>query len=51
MAPQGEEVLLRIAEPPSYAALLVHAHSIKDPTLFGPCTRMVTADAARDAGT
>lgn len=45
--PQGEEVLLRIADPAVTRALLVHAHSIKDPTLFGPCTHVVTADAAR----
>lgn len=44
--PQGEEVLLRIADPAVTHALLVHAQSIKDPTLFGPCKQIVTADAA-----
>lgn len=44
--PQGEEVLLRIADPAVTHALLVHAKSIKDPTLFGPCTQIVTTDAA-----
>ena len=44
--PQGEEVLLRIADPAVTHALLVHAQSIKNPTLFGPCTQLVTADAA-----
>lgn len=44
--PQGEEVLLRIADPAVTHALLAHADTIKDPTLFGPCTQIVTADAA-----
>lgn len=43
--PQGEEVLLRIADPAVIHALLAPAHSIKDPTLFGPCTQIVAADA------
>ncbi|WP_426206956.1 DUF4123 domain-containing protein [Pseudomonas sp. TWP3-1] len=46
MHPQGEEVLLRIADPAVMHALLAHAETIKDPTLFGPCTQVVTADAA-----
>jgi hypothetical protein len=44
--PQGVEVLLRLADPAVIHALLGQAHSIKDPTLFGPCTHVVTADAA-----
>ena len=44
--PQGEEVLLRIADPAVTHALLTHAQSLKDSTLFGPCTHVVTADAA-----
>ncbi len=44
--PQGEDVLLRIADPAVIHALLGHAHSSKAPTLFGPCTHVVTADAA-----
>lgn len=43
--PQGAEVLLRVADPAVMHALLVHAHSINDPTLFGPCTQIVCADA------
>ncbi|MBX8577906.1 DUF4123 domain-containing protein [Pseudomonas cichorii] len=46
MHPQGEEVLLRVADPAVTHALLAHANSIKDATLFGPCTQVVTADAA-----
>ncbi|MBX8487022.1 DUF4123 domain-containing protein [Pseudomonas cichorii] len=46
MHPQGEEVLLRIADPAVTHALLAHANSIKDATLFGPCTQIITADAA-----
>ncbi|MDI3400379.1 DUF4123 domain-containing protein [Pseudomonas sp. V88_4] len=46
MHPQGEEVLLRVADPAVTHALLSHAETIKDPTLFGPCTQVVTADAA-----
>ncbi len=45
--PQGEEVLLRIADPAVTRALLVHAQSINDSTLFGPCKHVVTADAAK----
>lgn len=45
MHPQGEEVLLRIADPAVMHALLVHTQSINNPTLFGPCTQIVTADA------
>ncbi len=48
MHPLGEEVLLRIADPAVTHALLAHAETIKDPTLFGPCTQIVTADAALD---
>lgn len=44
--PQGQEVLLRIADPAVTHALLMHAQSIKDSTLFGPCKHVVTADAA-----
>lgn len=44
--PQGEEVLLRIADPAVTQALLVHGQSLKEPTLFGPCKQLVTADAA-----
>lgn len=44
--PMGEEVLLRIADPAVTHALLAHAATIKDPTLFGPCIQIVTADAA-----
>jgi hypothetical protein len=51
MAPQGEEVLLRIADPAVTRALLVHAHSIKDPTLFGPCTHVSPLMRRGDAGT
>lgn len=47
-APLGEEVLLRIADPAVTHALLAHAETIKDPTLFGPCKQIVTADAALD---
>jgi hypothetical protein len=48
MHPLGEEVLLRIADPAVTHALLAHAETIKDPTLFGPCKQIVTADAALD---
>ncbi len=48
MHPLGEEVLLRIADPAVTHALLAHAETIKDPTLFGPCKQVVTADAALD---
>jgi hypothetical protein len=48
MHPLGEEVLLRIADPTVTHALLAHAETIKDPTLFGPCKQIVTADAALD---
>jgi hypothetical protein len=48
MHPLGEEVLLRIADPAVTHALLSHAETIKDPTLFGPCKQIVTADAALD---
>ncbi|APC14774.1 hypothetical protein BLL42_03165 [Pseudomonas frederiksbergensis] len=44
--PQGEEVLLRLADPAVAHALLGHAERIKDSTLFGPCQQIVTADAA-----
>lgn len=44
--PLGEEVLLRIADPAVTHALLTYAESIKDPSLFGPCTHIVTADTA-----
>jgi hypothetical protein len=46
MHPQGEEVLLRIADPAVMHALLAQACNSKDPTLFGPCAQVVTADAA-----
>lgn len=46
MHPQGEEVLLRVADPAVAHALLDHGESIKDPTLFGPCSQIVSADAA-----
>jgi hypothetical protein len=45
--PQGEEVLLRIADPAVTRALLVHGQSLRDPTLFGPCNQLVTADAGQ----
>jgi hypothetical protein len=44
--PQGEEVLLRLADPAVAHALLSHGEQLKDPTLFGPCTQILTADAA-----
>ncbi len=44
--PQGEEVLLRVADPAVAHALFSHAESVKDPILFGPCSQIVTADAA-----
>jgi hypothetical protein len=47
MHPQGQEVLLRIADPAVTHALLLHAQSLKASTLFGPCTHVVTADAAQ----
>ncbi|WP_122314038.1 DUF4123 domain-containing protein [Pseudomonas cichorii] len=46
MHPQGEEVLLRVADPAVTHALLSHAQSLKDATLFGPCKQVVTVDAA-----
>jgi hypothetical protein len=46
MHPQGEEVLLRVADPAVAHALLDYSESIKDPTLFGPCSQIVGADRA-----
>lgn len=44
--PQGAEVLLRLADPAVAHALLDQAVQLKDAQLFGPCSQILTADAA-----
>lgn len=43
--PSGQNVMPRVADPAVMHPLLAHTHSINDPTLFGPCTHIVTGDA------
>ncbi|MGG7672817.1 DUF4123 domain-containing protein [Pseudomonas sp. WC2] len=44
--PQGAEVLLRVADPAVVHALLDQAEQHQDARLFGPCSEILTADAA-----
>ncbi|MEE4156847.1 DUF4123 domain-containing protein [Pseudomonas viridiflava] len=44
--PQGQQVLLRLADPAVAHALLDQSMQRGDATLFGPCSHVLTADAA-----